>query len=137
MNVVMGNKELMQYYAYYGQGISLIWSLVFRLFSNNPIMIYRIVIFMNSFFLAGSFLLSYYCGRILYPLWNKFLLLLACYLIILYPCNIYYMQIAETENFLWLLFWINFFSYVKIIYSHKWIYSLLYAISISLMLITH
>ncbi len=133
----MGNKELMQYYAYYGQGISLIWSFVFRLFSNNPIMIYRIVIFMNSFFLAGSFLLSYYCGRILYPLWNKFLLLLACYLIILYPCNIYYMQIAETENFLWLLFWINFFSYVKIIYSHKWIYSLLYAISISLMLITH
>lgn len=133
----MGNKELMQYYAFYGQGISLIWSFIFRLFPNDPIMIYRIVIFLNSFFLAISFLLSYFCGCILYPLWNKFSLLLACYLIILYPCNIYYMQIAETENLLWLLFWISFFSFINIIYSHKWIYSLLYTISISLMLVTH
>ncbi len=133
----MGNRELMQYYPFYGQGISLIWSLLFRLFPENFIIVYRLIIFFNSFFLAISFLVSYYCGKILYPLWNRLSLLMACYLIILYPCNIYYMQMAETENLLWLLFWISFYLFIKTVYSHKWIYSLLYSISISFMLIVH
>lgn len=32
----MGNASLMQYYAFYGQGISLLWVPFFRIYANSP-----------------------------------------------------------------------------------------------------
>ncbi len=104
-------KELMQYFWFYGQGVSILWMPLFIIFK-SPIIIYKTIIFLNFIWLLVSFLLALSTSKILFRDINGGVRVILAFAAILYPSNIYYAQAACTETFLYLLFWIVFYGFV-------------------------
>lgn len=123
-------KELMQYFWFYGQGISILWMPLFIIFK-SPIIIYKIIIFLNFIWLSVSFLVALSSSKILFQDVNGGIRAILVFVTILYPSNIYYAQTATTESFLYMLFWIVFYGFVCVENKrHKAIPLLLIAIVI-------
>lgn len=121
-------KELMQYFWFYGQGVSILWMPLFIIFK-SPIIIYKTIIFLNFIWLLVSFLLALSTSKILFRDVNRGVRAILAFVTILYPSNIYYAQAACTETFLYMSFWIVFYGFVCLENKrHKAIPLLLFAI---------
>ena len=130
-------KDLMSYYAFYGQGISILWAVLFPIFKYNPIHIYKAIIILNCIFIIISLFISMKCGKILFPQTDKLKRMFSALVVLVYPCNFYNMQLATPECLLWLLFWCCFLCINLYLESRKSRYVIALSFFMSVMLIVH
>lgn len=107
-------KQLVEYYPYYGAGMGILWFPLFKMLS-SPTVLYQAIVLLNGVFLSISFLVSLKCSENLFPLWNRYLRLLACFVIVFYPSNMFYARLALSETVLYLLFWVNVLCLIKLL----------------------
>lgn len=89
---------------YYSYGYSILLTPLFWL-ADTPIVMYRTAIALNGVFYAGAFLLSYWCGKKLYPQAKKWMVMLVCFVVSLYCNNLVQTNMAWAEALLYFLFW--------------------------------
>lgn len=106
-------KDLIAETPYYSMGYSL-WLVPIMYLFSTPEMWYKIAILMNVFFLQLSYCLCYALGV---RLWNekpRNLIALVSILVIVFPSNITYAQVAWSESLLYFLTWIITYFFVKL-----------------------
>lgn len=130
-------NELMQYHPYYGMGMGILWSPLFKILYKNPEVLYQSIVALNFIFIIFGFLISNYCSKKLFPKWKSEIRIIVCLVVTFYPSNFFYAQSALSEVFLYLLFWIDILLIVKIIESKKSIWSFLLALTTCYMVIVH
>lgn len=89
---------------YYGYGLSFIYAILFKIFSDSVIM-YKAAIVLNGFFLVGGYFISLKCFAKTFPNIGEYYKVLFCFLIALYPNSLVQSQIAWTESLLYMWFW--------------------------------
>lgn len=98
-------KDLMQETPYYAWGYSLFLVPLMAIFKNYDI-VYKLAIILNSIFLLVSFECSVYISKSL--LKNRaFISLLLSFVVIVYPSNLVYAEVAWSEILLCMLMWIS------------------------------
>jgi hypothetical protein len=110
-------KDLMQYTDFYGKGYGMLLIPLYALLYKVPWVIYKLAICLNLLFLILSFYSSLYCAKKLFPKWNKMMRLACCFILTLYPTNLFYSHIALPEVLLYLLFWLTILCLIN--YSEK------------------
>lgn len=131
------NTDFMKYNAYYGKGVSIFWSFFFPLFKFDSKTIYYAILVFNLVLIIGSMCIAIVVGRLLYTKESTNKIVMYAFVTILYPSNLYYAQTASTEIYLYFLSWLAFYFYIKIIFTEKTRYMLLFIVSIILMLNIH
>lgn len=106
--------EVISYHGFYGMGTGVLWIPLFLLFKGNPELIYQGIVALNVFMLILCFLLSEKCAKKLFPDWDRKLRLLSCAIVTLYPAYLLYTEVAISETFLLLLYWILIYLFIKI-----------------------
>lgn len=129
--------NLVEYYPFYGAGISILWLPSFLLFSNNPEFLYQSIVFINAILLAISFWISLKCADNLFPDWNEWIKLFSCFCIVFYPSNYFYAREALPETLLYLLFWTMILALIKFIDSYKIKWLLVVSVTSGYMILVH
>lgn len=130
-------SDLMKYYPYYGAGMALPWVPLFMLLSFKPTVLFASIIVLNAILLGISFFVSLQCAKIMFPDWNKWITLVSCFAIVLYPCNYFYARLAVSETMLYLLFWLIIFILLKILDVPNVKWCLLLGVVSSYMVLVH
>ncbi len=93
---------------YYSYGYSLVLAPILAIFGGGAAA-YHAAVVMNGLFLTGSFILSYFTGKKLFPDINKYVLMGSCFVIAMYPAFIVQASVGWCEAFLiftvWLTVW--------------------------------
>lgn len=106
-------KDLIAETPYYSWGYS-IWLIPIVALLPTPELWYKAAIFLNVFFLLLSYIFCYKSGRKLFPEVNEKAMALTSLIVIIYPSNIAYAQIAWSESLSYLLVWISTYLVLKL-----------------------
>lgn len=99
-------KELISETPYYSWGYSL-WLIPIVAILPTPSLWYKAAILLNVCFLICSYFICFKIGRKLFPSINPKIMALISMIVIIYPSNIDYSQIAWTETLCYFLFWLE------------------------------
>lgn len=98
---------------YYSFGYSLILAPLFWLFSSTSMM-YKAAIVMNTVFYIFAYLLSFQCFSRIFKDKSKKSIALLCSIVALYGANLFNVNIAWVEPFIYMLFWLSVYLLVLI-----------------------
>lgn len=98
---------------YYSNGYSIILLPIFMFFK-DPIIIYKAILILNSFFVSGIVFIAYYIAGKLFHHCDKHVKLISAFVICLYPTYLAYANTALSESFLSFIFWACVLCYYKI-----------------------
>lgn len=91
--------------AYYSYGYGLLVAPLFMIIK-EPVCLYYAILILNYGMLVISFFCAYSVGKMMFPTMEKNKILWICFLILLYPSNVFNAQIGWSEILLYLLFWL-------------------------------
>ena len=106
-------KELIAETPYYAWGYS-IWLIPIIIFLRTPEVWYKAAIFLNIFLLIISYFLCCGVAKRLFSKVNKNIIYIVCFLVIIYPSNIIYAQVAWSETLLYCLMWVATYLMIKL-----------------------
>ena len=106
-------KELISETPYYSWGYS-IWLIPIIAILPTPELWYKAAILLNVVFLLISYFLSYQSGRKLFPQITDKIMALISLIVIIYPSNIIYAQVAWSESLCYLLFWLETYFLIRL-----------------------
>lgn len=113
---------------YYSFGYSMVVTAFFHLINDSEI-IYRIALWLNIAFILGCYILTYFCGKKIFPQNSSIIMLMISFAVTVYTNNIVQAQVAWTETILYFLYWLLLFFVIRIInkstYKDVMIYALL------------
>ena len=98
--------NLIQFTPYYGYGYSVILVPLFWIFQDVTLL-YKAAIAINALLLVFSYFISIWTAKRIFN-FEGMLLNVISLVLILYPNNIFQVQIAWTETLLYFLFWVTF-----------------------------
>ena len=122
-------KDLISETPYYSWGYS-IWLVPIVALLPTPELWYKAAILLNVFFLLLSYVFCYKSGRKLFPEVNEKAMALISLIVIIYPSNIAYAQIAWSESLSYLLVWVGTYLILKLdeTFSNKYFIALLFTL---------
>lgn len=129
-------KELLSTTPYYSYGYSVLVSGLYYLFK-NPVTIYRTALCLNVGMMLISFCFTYKCGRKIFANISSVEMLLISFAISVYSNNLIQAKIAWTETILYLLYWVTFYLFIKIVMDTKDRYIIMFAIANVCMYFVH
>lgn len=106
-------KELISETPYYSWGYS-IWLIPIIAILPTPELWYKAAILLNVVFLLISYFLCYQSGRRLFPQITDKIMALISLIVIIYPSNIIYAQVAWSESLCYLLFWLETYFLIRL-----------------------
>lgn len=98
--------SVMQYHPYYSPLVSYLWIPLFKLFPENPVIIYQGIVIINIIMVAGIFFSAYYFGKKMLFKDNGIISIMSAIIISLYPAITFNVAIASPEIALNLCFWL-------------------------------
>lgn len=106
-------KELISETPYYSWGYS-IWLIPIIAILPTPLLWYKAAILLNVVFLLISYYLCYQSGRKLFPQISDKIMSLISLVVIIYPSNIIYAQVAWSETLCYFLFWLETYLIIRL-----------------------
>lgn len=106
-------KELIAETPYYAWGYS-IWLVPIIIFLRTPEVWYKAAIFLNIFLLIVSYFFCCGVAKRLFSKVNKNIIYIVCFLVIIYPSNIIYVQVAWSETLLYCLMWVATYLMIRL-----------------------
>lgn len=106
-------KELISETPYYSWGYS-IWLIPIIAILPTPLLWYKAAILLNVVFLLISYYLCYQSGRKLFPQISDKTMALISLIVIIYPSNIIYAQVAWSETLCYFLFWLETYIIIQL-----------------------
>lgn len=106
-------KELIAETPYYSWGYS-IWLIPIIALLPTPELWYKAAIFLNVIFLLLSYFFCFKSGRKLFPGLNDKIMALISLVVIIYPSNIIYAQVAWPESLCYFLVWLEFYLILRL-----------------------
>lgn len=106
-------KDLISETPYYSWGYG-IWLIPLIKILPTPELWYKGAILLNVIFLLVSYCLCYKSGRKLFPQINNKIMGAISLIVIIYPSNIIYAQIAWSETLCYVLFWIITYTVIRL-----------------------
>lgn len=106
-------KELIAETPYYAWGYS-IWLVPIIIFFRTPEVWYKAAIFLNIFLLIVSYFFCCGVAKRLFSKVNKNIIYIVCFLVIIYPSNIIYVQVAWSETLLYCLMWVATYLMIRL-----------------------
>lgn len=129
--------DIMQYTNFYSKGYGILLIPFYMLFSSQPWIVYKLAIMLNLILLCVCYFVCNYCAKELFPEINTILRFICCFILMLYPSNLFYSHVALPEVLLYLLFWIEILFLIKFENTKKSIWLLCFSATIGYMLIVH
>lgn len=130
-------KDLMQYTDFYGKGYGILLIPLYALFYKTPWVIYKLIICFNLGLLILSFYSALYCAKKLFPEWNKMIRLICCFILTLYPTNLFYSHLALPEVLLYLLFWLSILCLINYSETQHFRWLIIFMLVLGYMYLTH
>jgi hypothetical protein len=115
-------NSVMQYHPYYSPFISILWTPLFYLFKDSPILLYQSIIGMNVMMVLVTYTIIYYISKYKIFRLSSVAATSLAFVVCIYPSNMYYVPLAVVETLLQLLFWlllIEIYSYLNNYKSHQ------------------
>ena len=106
-------KELISETPYYSWGYS-IWLIPIIAILPTPLLWYKAAILLNVAFLLLSYYLCYQSGSKLFPQISDKIMALISLVVIIYPSNIIYAQVAWSETLCYFLFWLETYLIIQL-----------------------
>lgn len=106
-------KELISETPYYSWGYS-IWLIPIIAILPTPLLWYKAAILLNVVFLLISYYLCYQSGSKLFPQISDKIMALISLVVIIYPSNIIYAQVAWSETLCYFLFWLETYLIIQL-----------------------
>lgn len=106
-------RELISETPYYSWGYS-IWLIPIIALLPSPELWYKAAIFLNVIFLFLSYCFCYKSGRKLFSEIDSKIIALISLIVIIYPSNVIYAQVAWSESLSYLLVWIEAYIIIKL-----------------------
>lgn len=128
-------KDLMQETPYYAWGYSLFLASLMSIFKNYDI-VYKLAIILNLIFLIVSFECAVYVSKRL--LNNRaFVSLLLSFVVMIYPGNLVYAEVAWSELLLYMLMWISVALIVSLVQQFSFVKYLGFLCVLGYMYVVH
>lgn len=114
-------KDLIAETPYYAWGYSIWLVPIIALFPGRPILWYKLAIVLNIVFLSVSYGLCCKVAKKIFPGVSLKILYAVSLIVIIYPSNIVYAQVAWSETLLYLLMWVAVWLFLKLeeLFSYK------------------
>lgn len=96
--------------AYYSYGYSLLLTPLFWILK-NPVNMYRGAIVINVFMLCCNFIISYKLGKRLFKEFDKYIIMIICFSISMYPTFIVYSNTTWAETLLTFICWLLIYNF--------------------------
>lgn len=130
-------KDLIAETPYYAWGYSIWLVPIIALLPNAPILWYKLAIILNVIFLVISYVLCCKTAKKLFSEVDLRIIYIVSLIVIIYPSNIVYAQVAWSETLLYLLMWIAVWLFVELEERFSYKYLLLEIITLSYMYCVH
>lgn len=121
---------------YYSYGYSFLLALLFHIFHDSVAM-YRCALVINAGFYVGSFFLSVWCAKKIFPETNRKILATICLVIALYCNNLLQANLSLVEPLLYFLFWLMLATILKFMEEEKWPYLVCFSLELIYMYTVH
>lgn len=129
--------DIMQYTNFYSKGYGILLIPFYMLFPSQPWIVYKLAIVLNLVLLCGCYFVCNYCAKELFPELNTILRFICCFILMLYPSNLFYAHVALPEVLLYLLFWMGILFLIKFENTKKSRWLLCFSATIGYMMIVH
>lgn len=107
-------KDLIAETPYYAWGYSIWLVPIIALFPGMPVLWYKLAIILNIVFLSISYGLCCKVAKKIFSNVNLKILYVVSLIVIIYPSNIVYAQVAWSETLLYLLMWVAVWLFLEI-----------------------
>lgn len=129
-------KELIAETPYYAWGYSL-WLIPIILILPTPELWYKAAILLNIFFLIGSYFLCCSVAKKIFSEIKENIIYIVSFLVIIYPSNIVYSQVAWSETLLYFLIWAATYIMIKLDEKFSYLKSILLVLILIYMYMVH
>ncbi len=107
-------KDLIAETPYYAWGYSIWLVPIIALLPGKPLLWYKLAIILNVFFLIAAYGLCCKIAKKIFSDVSQNVLYIVSLLVIIYPSNIVYAQVAWSETLLYLLMWVSAWIFLKL-----------------------
>lgn len=129
-------KELIAETPYYAWGYSL-WLIPIILILPTPELWYKAAIILNIFFLIGSYFFCCSVAKKIFSEIKENIIYIVSFLVIIYPSNIIYSQVAWSETLLYFLMWAATYIMIKLDEKFSYLKSIVLAAILIYMYMVH
>lgn len=129
-------KELIAETPYYAWGYSL-WLIPIILILQTPELWYKAAILLNIFLLICSYFLCCSVGKRIFSGIKENTIYIVGFLVIIYPSNIIYSQVAWSETLLYFLMWLATYMMVKLDEKFSYLKSIVLVVVLIYMYMVH